>query len=86
VTCPVKCGQQPEARILSIFVIIGPLLGTFVYQRFGIYLSISIMGLAFLMSAGVLTFLPSQSGEMQGKLNSKFWNDLTEGFLIKPCK
>lgn len=44
--------------IFTVFVILGPILGTFVYQKFGIMFSIAVMGLAFLLSAGTLTFLP----------------------------
>lgn len=47
--------------IFTIFMILGPILGTFVYQTFGIMISIAVMGLAFLLSAGVLTFLPPDS-------------------------
>jgi len=39
-------------------MILGPIIGTFIYQTFGIVISIAVMGLAFLLSAGVLTFLP----------------------------
>lgn len=44
--------------IFTVFMILGPILGTFVYQRFGIVVSIAVMGFAFLLSAGALTFLP----------------------------
>jgi predicted MFS family arabinose efflux permease len=75
-----QSGMAIFQTVMSIFVIIGPLLGTFIYQRFGINLSIGIMGLAFLMSAGVLTFLPSQNGETHEKSTAQFWHDLAEGF------
>lgn len=44
--------------IFTVFMILGPILGTFVYQRFGIVISITVMGLAFIFSACTLTFLP----------------------------
>lgn len=47
--------------IFTIFMIFGPILGTFVYQKFGIMISIAMMGLAFLFSASALTFLPADS-------------------------
>jgi Major Facilitator Superfamily. len=75
-----QSGMAMFQTVMSIFVIIGPMLGTFVYQRFGINMSIGLMGLAFLMSAGVLTFLPSQNGEKLEKPTSQFWHDLAEGF------
>jgi Na+/melibiose symporter-like transporter len=39
-------------------MIIGPVIGTFVYQHFGINVAIAIMGVAFLLSAGILFRLP----------------------------
>lgn len=44
--------------IFSVFMIFGPVLGTFVYETCGIYISVAIMASAFLMSAAVLLFLP----------------------------
>ncbi len=42
----------------AIFMILGPILGTFVFQSFGIYISIVVTGVAFLLAAIVLLFLP----------------------------
>jgi len=39
-------------------MILGPIIGTFVFHKFGILVSIAVMGLAFLLSASALTFLP----------------------------
>lgn len=44
--------------LIAIFMVIGPVLGTMVYQRFGIEISILIMGMMFLCSALVLLRLP----------------------------
>lgn len=75
-----QSGMAMFQTIMSIFVIIGPMLGTFVYQRFGINLSIGVMGLAFLLSAGVLTFLPTQNEALHEKPAFQFWHDLADGF------
>jgi len=45
--------------LLAIFMMIGPVLGTFVYQQFGIHISIGIMSISFLLSAIALVFIPS---------------------------
>ncbi|MGO4548537.1 MFS transporter [Paenibacillus sp. 2TAB23] len=45
--------------VLAIFMMMGPVLGTFVYQQFGIHISIGIMSISFLLSAIALTFIPS---------------------------
>lgn len=65
--------------LIAIFIIIGPMLGTFVYQRLGINIAIGIMGLAFLLSASILAFLPSEKKNEKGKIESSFWRELKEG-------
>src|SRR5690606_17699264 len=37
--------------LMAIFMVIGPIIGTFFYQKFGIYVSIGVMGIMFLLSA-----------------------------------
>ncbi|HFK1510882.1 MFS transporter [Bacillus paranthracis] len=44
--------------IFAIFMVLGPILGTFTFHSFGIYISIIITGIAFLLAAAVLLFLP----------------------------
>ncbi|HDR7773959.1 TPA: MFS transporter [Bacillus paranthracis] len=44
--------------IFAIFMVLGPILGTFIFHSFGIYISIIITGIAFLLAATVLLFLP----------------------------
>lgn len=44
--------------MFAVFMILGPVLGTFVYQQWGITVGIGTMGISFLLSAGVLFFLP----------------------------
>ncbi|QWG45240.1 MFS transporter [Bacillus mycoides] len=44
--------------IFAIFMVLGPILGTFIFHSFGIYISIIITGIAFLLAAVVLLFLP----------------------------
>jgi len=44
--------------MVAIFMVGGPALGTFMYNRFGIEISIAVMGVAFLLSAVVLLRLP----------------------------
>lgn len=63
----------------SIFMIIGPVLGTMVYLKLGINYAIAIMGLAFVMSAVMLTLLPSDPiGE--DRAPGHFWSEMIEGF------
>ena len=49
-------------------MVLGPILGTFIFHSFGIYISIIITGIAFLLAAAVLLFLPKDlENEMRRK-------------------
>ncbi len=54
----IQMGMSIYQTIFALFMILGPVLGTFVYQQFGITVAIAIMGVAFLLSAGILFMLP----------------------------
>lgn len=45
--------------IFAVFMVLGPTLGTFVFQQLGINVSIALTGVAFLLSAAMLTFIPA---------------------------
>lgn len=55
----IQLGMSMNQTIQAIFMILGPMIGTLVYYRFGIDVAIGIMGVCFLMSALVLAFLPA---------------------------
>ncbi|HBW37818.1 MAG TPA: MFS transporter, partial [Desulfosporosinus sp.] len=65
--------------IFTIFMILGPILGTFVYQKFGIMTSITVMGLAFLFSAGALTFLPPDRVNVVEKVKTTLRQEMIAG-------
>lgn len=75
-----QMGMAMFQTLMAIFMIIGPLMGTFVYQRFGIHFAIGVMGVAFLLSAGALTFLPSDYREVKDRAETKFRQELAAGF------
>ncbi|WP_160690872.1 MFS transporter [Clostridium sp. C2-6-12] len=75
-----QTGMAIFQTLMSIFMIIGPMLGTIVFQKFGIDVSIAIMGVAFLLSASVLTLLPSDKKIEQKEMASNFVEELKEGF------
>lgn len=54
-----QVGMSVYQTVFAIFMVLGPILGTFAFQAFGINLSIAITGTAFFLSAAALTFLPS---------------------------
>lgn len=45
--------------IFAVFMVFGPVLGTFIFQQFGIDVSIAFTGIAFLLSALMLAFIPA---------------------------
>jgi DHA3 family macrolide efflux protein-like MFS transporter len=75
-----QTGMAMFQTLMAIFMIIGPVLGTFVYQSFGIHVAIAVMGVAFLLSAGVLAFLPADTKGDEAKPAATFWGELADGF------
>lgn len=65
--------------IFTVFMILGPLIGTYVYHKFGILVSIALMGLAFLLSAAALTFLPPDREREAGKKESTLREEMIAG-------
>jgi DHA3 family macrolide efflux protein-like MFS transporter len=53
-----QLGMSMYQTMFALFMVLGPILGTFIYQTYGIQVAIAIMGIAFLLSAAVLLFLP----------------------------
>ncbi|SCW82968.1 Predicted arabinose efflux permease, MFS family [Paenibacillus tianmuensis] len=44
--------------LMAVFMVVGPIIGAFVYQQFGIEVSLCVMGAMLLASALILSFLP----------------------------
>ncbi|EGW39573.1 MFS transporter [Desulfosporosinus sp. OT] len=65
--------------IFTVFMILGPILGTFVFQKFGIAVSIAVMGLAFLLSAVSLTFLPPDRVNIVEKTGTTLRQEMVAG-------
>lgn len=66
--------------LMAIFMVIGPVIGTFIYQKFGIFTSIGVMGVMFLLSAVVLLFLPKDLEKEKSEETSNFKRELADGF------
>ena len=75
-----QTGMAIFQTLMSIFMIIGPMLGTIVFQKFGINIAIAIMGIAFLLSASVLTLLPADHIIQRENITTNFFEELKEGF------
>ncbi len=54
----VQAGMSVYQTVFAVFMVLGPILGTFAYQSFGIEISIAVTGIAFILSAAALAFLP----------------------------
>lgn len=65
--------------LMAVFMVIGPIVGTFVYQRYGIEISISVMGAMFLISALVLSSLPRDPETSDAVESRNFSKELKEG-------
>ncbi len=67
--------------LIAIFMVVGPSLGVISYHRFGIEISIGVMGVAFLLSALVLFRIPKDREVVreEGEKAQKFWSELGDG-------
>ncbi|WP_036746910.1 MFS transporter [Paenibacillus sp. UNC451MF] len=65
--------------LMAVFMVIGPIIGTFVYQRYGIEVSISVMGVMFLGSALILMLLPRDPAKSEKSETASFIEDMKDG-------
>ncbi len=75
-----QAGMSIFQTMMAIFMILGPVLGTFVYQQSGIFISMGIVGIAFLLSALVLTKLPKDEVEEKAEETTSLWEEMKLGF------
>lgn len=74
-----QMGMGLFQSLIALFLIAGPVIGTFVYQRYGIDVSIAVMGIAFLLSAAVLTYLPADRPEEEKAEQTSLKQEMKEG-------
>ncbi|MFO1445211.1 MFS transporter [Bacillus sp. Bva_UNVM-123] len=65
--------------IFAVFMVFGPVLGTFVFQQFGIDVSIAITGVAFILSAVMLVFIPADHSMEAEKKESTLLDEMKSG-------
>ncbi|MCR2822183.1 MFS transporter [Lederbergia panacisoli] len=65
--------------IFAIFMVLGPVVGTFVFQQFGIDVSIAITGVAFLLSAVMLLFIPADHSMEKEKSTTSVLEEMKAG-------
>jgi DHA3 family macrolide efflux protein-like MFS transporter len=74
-------GMALFQSLMAIFMVLGPMLGTFTYSTFGLETSIAVMGVAFLLSALTLVRLPKDKVEQRpAAVRGQFRKELNEGF------
>ncbi|USB31627.1 MFS transporter [Paenibacillus sp. YPG26] len=76
----VQKGMSIYQTMFAVFMIFGPVVGTFVYQSYGIEMAIGIMGVAFLLSAASLAFLPRDRQERAAADQPRLIEDIKAGF------
>ncbi|OPA73571.1 MFS transporter [Paenibacillus selenitireducens] len=76
----VQKGMSVYQTLFAVFMIFGPIVGTFVYQTYGIETAIGIMGISFLLSAASLALLPRDRQDDRDKQKSQVLEDIKAGF------
>lgn len=76
----VQLGMSMYQTLFAIFMILGPIVGTYVYQQFGINAAIGIMGIAFVLSAVILMFLPPDEEVEKTEEKTSIWVEMKQGF------
>jgi MFS transporter, DHA3 family, macrolide efflux protein len=76
----IQLGMSIYQAIFALFMTLGPVIGTFIYQRYGIVAAIAIMGVAFLLSAAVLMKLPPDHEVEENKEKTTLWQEMRAGF------
>jgi DHA3 family macrolide efflux protein-like MFS transporter len=75
-----QMGMAMFQTVMALFLIIGPAIGGFVYNSYGIYVSMVITGTAFVLSAAVLMFLPPDPREeMEQPKQTTILQEMKEG-------
>lgn len=76
----IQAGMSLYQTMFAVFMVIGPMLGTFVYQSMGINAAVAIMGTAFVLSAGALVFLPADRDCGRGGAVTTLRQEMAAGF------
>ncbi|HHY74970.1 MAG TPA: MFS transporter [Bacillus bacterium] len=72
-------GMSLYQTLFAVFMVLGPIIGTFVFESFGINVSIAITGIAFFLSAAALAFLPKDSKMERDAVTTTIWQEMKSG-------
>ena len=78
----IQLGMSMYQTIFALFMILGPIIGTLIYQHFGINAAILVMGVAFLVSASVLLLLPKDPDPIKNQEKTTIWREMKDGFIM----
>lgn len=76
----IQMGMSMYQTVFALFMILGPIIGTFVYQHYGISAAIAIMGIAFMLSAAILFMLPPDRELEEGPVKTTLMEEMKAGF------
>jgi len=76
----IQMGMSMYQTVFALFMILGPIIGTFVYQHYGINAAIAIMGIAFMLSAAILFMLPPDREIEEGPVKTTLMEEMKAGF------
>ncbi|GGG51883.1 MFS transporter [Paenibacillus radicis (ex Gao et al. 2016)] len=65
--------------IVAVFTVLGPVVGTFIFIRFGINVSLILTAILFLGSSIILSSLPRDAEEKKSADGGSFMKELTDG-------
>lgn len=65
--------------LVSVFMILGPMIGTFIFLQYGIEISLTLTVIMFSASALILSTLPKDSKEDRSAQTGDFMKELKEG-------
>lgn len=82
----VQTAMSIYQTIFAIFMVLGPVLGTIVFQQFGIEVSIAVTGVAFLLSAAVLTMIPKDVEVEKEQESSTLLEEMKSGIRYVASK
>jgi MFS transporter, DHA3 family, macrolide efflux protein len=76
----IQMGMSMYQTVFALFMILGPIIGTFVYQQYGITAAIAIMGIAFILSAVILFMLPPDREIEESGVKTTLLEEMKAGF------
>ncbi|WP_289142997.1 MFS transporter [uncultured Brevibacillus sp.] len=75
----IQAGMSAYQTLFAVFMVLGPIIGTFVFQQWGMEVSMIITAVAFLLAAAVLAFLPPDRVEETESKSTGLLDEMASG-------